>query len=152
VNETHVSVLQIAARQAHQLPLLKGLDSEADQDPAWFPNSSTSAHHFAGNAEQPSWAPDGRRVAFVSLAQGLNVVTERADGSHRRTIAQNATSPAWSPNGNLIAFDRCPRCTTNDMTSSIYTVHADGSGLRRLYTDHPGTDIGFGQLDWQALR
>jgi hypothetical protein len=211
VSETHVSILLIASRQVRQLPLLKGLESESDQDPAWFPHSSqlalairdpngalglftaasdasvpkrlircdcgrsavspngqlilfergqdlwiaysdgTRARRFARNAEQPSWSPGGGQVAFVSLAGGLNVVTARADGSHRRTLAVNATSPAWSPNGQLIAFDRCPKCTSNNMTSSIYTMRTDGSGLRRLYTDHPGTDIGFGQLDWQAL-
>ena len=43
-------------------------------------------------------------------------------------------SPAWSPDGKYIAFS-----STRDGNSEIYTINADGSGLKRL-TYHPGID------------
>ena len=125
---------------------------ERGQD-LWLARSDgSSPRRFAREAEQPSWSPGGGRVAFVSLAHGhRDLVVARADGTARRTIAAEVSSPVWSPNGQLLAFDRCPRCLNNDNTSSIYSVRPDGTGARALFTDHPGTDIGFGQLDWQAL-
>src|SRR5262249_28144504 len=37
--------------------------------------------------------------------------------------------PDWSADGSLIAFTRCP---ANNGSCAVYTVRADGSGLKRL--------------------
>jgi Tol biopolymer transport system component len=58
-----------------------------------------------------------------------------------RTLTEGAqafdTDPAWSPDGSLIAFRR----KFPDGSDGIYTMAANGSGVRRL------TDARFGDYD-----
>jgi len=83
----------------------------------------------------------------------LDLITARADGTHRRKVVSNVRNPVWSPNGKLLAFDRDHGETGNNPTSTIYTIRPDGTHLRRLFTDHPGAgNEGFSNgLDWQPL-
>jgi Tol biopolymer transport system component len=94
-----------------------------------------------GLEQEPSFAPDGKRIAYASDASGmsqiyvLNVetrsvtkVTARPDG---------ADQPAWSPDGTLIAFH-----AGTDEVGDVYTIHADGTGETKVI---PG-DRGFNEL------
>jgi TolB protein len=85
---------------------------------------------------EPSWSPDGRRLAFVdgTAATGRNagegdIAVIDADGSdlHRITGVGTDTQPAWSPDGTRIAFVRFA-----SGSSDIYVIRPDGSGLHRL--------------------
>jgi Tol biopolymer transport system component len=120
----------------------------------WIANSNgTAAHRIVRNAEQPSWSPGQKAIAYISTARNRDLVVAWTNGSHRHTVrAGSLFSPVFSPDGSSIAFADCPRCGTNDSTTNIYTVHRTGHGLHKLYTEHPGSDIGFAGLDWQALR
>jgi Tol biopolymer transport system component len=72
----------------------------------------------------PTWSPDGRRIAFESKRGGnFDIYVMNADGSGQRRLTQSGGDPAWSPDGRRIAF-------VGD--SGIYVMHADGSGLRSL--------------------
>ena len=69
---------------------------------------------FLGRDFDPVWSPDGRRIAFVSVRDGLGGVrTMNADGGDVRSfavapeVADNDLrpgEPAWSPLGDTIAY------------------------------------------------
>lgn len=94
----------------------------------------------------PSWSPDGRRIAFVgSTSVSVHVYTTAViyvmdvDGSHATPLSDNAAlelGPAWSPDGTRIAF-----VSYRDSNAEIYMMDADGSHVTRL-TDNPAVDLG----------
>jgi TolB protein len=64
-----------------------------------------------------------KSALFTSMSDG--------SGETRITHAPSRTfddQPDWSPDGAIIAFTRCGV----DAPCAVYTVHADGSGLKRL--------------------
>lgn len=61
------------------------------------------------------------------------IFTINVDGSGERRVTHAPKGlvddqPDWSPNGSLLVFSRC----VPDGPCAVYTVHADGSRLRRL--------------------
>ena len=50
---------------------------------------------------QPSWSPDGRKIAFVSSARHSDIYVMNADGSGQRNLTRGAgrreSQPVWSP-------------------------------------------------------
>jgi Tol biopolymer transport system component len=83
------------------------------------------------NAYQPTWSPDGRRLAVLLPGEksGIYSVGIR-DGRARPLIRrrQSLEAPAWSPRGNRIAF-ALQRSATN---WDIYSIAGDGTRLRPL--------------------
>jgi TolB protein len=86
----------------------------------------------------PTWAPDGRSIAYTSYARGfptlfVSFIYEGRRDEPTRGNTQNWL-PAWSPDGTKIAFT-----SSRDGNPELYVVNRDGSGLRRL-TNHPSID------------
>lgn len=79
----------------------------------------------------PSWAPDGKRIAYVSFENKKPVVYVQDLTTRRRTPIANYrgsnSAPAWHPDGNRLAV-----ALSRDGYTQIYMVSADGSGVRRL--------------------
>lgn len=92
----------------------------------------------AGILAQPSWSPDGTRIAFQQ--NGLYVVDR--DGTDLTlllsgTAAYPAWSPAAAPDGKQkIAFNR-PGASSNE----IWLVNTDGTGLQNLTATPDRTEI-----------
>ena len=86
----------------------------------------------------PSWAPDGRAIAYTSFRRGfqdifITSLDDRRVESPTRGAGKNWL-PAWSPDGGRIAFT-----SGREGNEEIYVVNRDGSDLRRL-TRHPAID------------
>jgi Tol biopolymer transport system component len=87
----------------------------------------------------PSWSPDGKRIAFVSFRDGSDgeIYVMRADGSEQTRLTNNPASdfyPSWSPDGQYIVFS-----SDRDGKYEIYMMKADGSEQTRL-TNNPAYD------------
>ena len=92
------------------------------------------------NDSQPTWSPDGTRIAFTNSVGGTpEIAVMNADGSNRVNLTNNSEvdmNPAWSPDGTRIAFvsGRDFPGITGDVTRGfeIYMMNADGSNQTRL--------------------
>jgi len=106
-----------------------------------------SAKRFISNA---NWSPDGARLVFeVATARPRarsgegrqsDIAVINADGTGLRRLTRTAaheTHPVWSPDGRRIAFtsDRHAKGGELELLGpafELYTMRADGRGLRRL--------------------
>jgi Tol biopolymer transport system component/polyisoprenoid-binding protein YceI len=82
---------------------------------------------------QPTWSPDGRRIAFSRAEPDQNAPPPSinligADGSHRAELGLGGM-PDWSPDGRRIAF---MSETGVDGTGKISIMRTDGSGVRQF--------------------
>jgi Tol biopolymer transport system component len=80
----------------------------------------------------PSWAPGGTKIVFESGPPDGGIAVVGSHGQDLHVIAAPSGAgtfhdPVWSPDGSRIAFQRCHR-----MACRIWSVHPDGSGLRRI--------------------
>ena len=96
------------------------------------------------NDWDPSWSPDGERIAFMSDRKGdlvnFEIYVMDADGQNEQRLTENRVddgAPVWSPDSKRIAFysDK----DGNFENSEIYVMDADGSNLQNL-TNNPHAD------------
>jgi dipeptidyl aminopeptidase/acylaminoacyl peptidase len=80
---------------------------------------------------QPSWAPDGRKVAVVALGEGIYAVDSQGGAPKQLTSGVADEAPDWSPTGDWIAFHRQIRGTNYD----LFAVDAATGKERRLTHD-----------------
>jgi Tol biopolymer transport system component len=88
--------------------------------------------HQAEDCETPAWSPNGRWIVCSCQLGYWKLVRMRPDGSGERRLLPGypltESSPSWTPDG-LIVLSRGAKTARG---RGIFTVRADGTGLRRL--------------------
>ena len=103
-----------------------------------------------GGGDHPGdYSPDGKRLVYTHFAGCCDLPREEwmarsgvfvvnVNGTGNRKIAPCCASLAsWSPKGNQIVFSRR---AGDDVHSSIWVVHSDGSGLHEVDVEVPAAE------------
>ena len=93
----------------------------------------------------PAWSPDGKQIAFSSNQHGntgslldlqIHIINVNGSGLRRLTKFKAVNlCPSWSPHKTKILFHSNTPLPTKDpwkVTSELYVVNADGTGLKQL--------------------
>jgi len=83
---------------------------------------------FSGFHDAPTWAPDGKKIAFTAQHNGkFDIFTIDLDGSNETKISGvlpgSNRYPVWSPDGSQIIF-----VNSRGAMSNIYRIPANGEG------------------------
>lgn len=97
----------------------------------------------------PSWSPDGRRIAFSRGLRGpswrgLGIWTIGPDGRGLRHVTAAGGDPAYSPDGRWLAF-----VWLRNGNQELYKVRTNGSGLAQLTNTYGITEAA---PAWQRAR
>jgi TolB protein len=86
--------------------------------------------------QSPSWLPDQRILYSGCWLDACGILVMQGDGTSPRQVAAGSaeTNPEASPDGQHVVF-----MSFRDGNWEVYSVHIDGSGLRRL-TNDPAND------------
>ena len=143
------------------------LDRNADFRPDMLtaPAAGGKARLLLRDADSPSFSPDGRRMAYVSVADrngrtcgsdecsinGEIYVRDVSGGRGARLTRSRANDaePVWSPNGQRIAFSS-DRNYPDGQSPEIYSMRTDGSCVTWLTNGSPGSDSPAWRPDPQA--
>ncbi len=76
----------------------------------WIMNADGSKKRFLVKGSQPTWSPDGRRLAYIAPGQpaGAQVFVKWMDTGEETQLTRLERSPSnlhWSPDGHRIAFN-----------------------------------------------
>lgn len=120
---THVAFVTVEERDAKRLHRLAVADADGFNEQTIL----TSPQPLLS----PAWAPDGRRLAYVSFEEGRSQLFVQDISSGERTklasFAGLNSAPSWSPDGRRIAMT-----LSRDGNPEIYLMDVPGGSLTRL--------------------
>src|SRR5215217_8978806 len=114
-------------------------------------NDATNLSNSPAADQEPSWSPDGSKIAFSSNrnAGNFDIYTMYADGSSQKRLTKKAAydlQPAWSPDGKKIAFT-----SSRGGDDEIFVMKARPEGTKNRPKNLTKNDDGDSSPDWQPL-
>jgi Tol biopolymer transport system component len=108
-----------------------------------------TSRRWLAPGRNPTWSPDGRRLAFIDNSNRL--ITMTRDGKRKRRVSragESVVASAWSPKGDTLAF---VAGTPNPHGGSprnlrLETARANGTRLRVLMRSSDSTRISAGPI------
>jgi TolB protein len=90
----------------------------------------------SGNAMAPDYSPDGRRLVFVSWAEGTATLwTIKADGGDRRVLTRHAgrslSLPRFSPDGRSVLYT-VAKPADEQTAARLWRIGIDGTGRTQI--------------------
>lgn len=102
----------------------------------WMKNLKTGETTLLGNGYQPSFSPDGKRIAYVkysSDAKSCSIWIMNLDGSEQIQVTDAkkgyAFYPCWNPAGDKLAFQAYKK---DKKDFDIYFIDVDGNNLTQV--------------------
>ena len=111
-----------------------------------------------GNQFDPTWAPAGGRLAYVSgtLTAGTNIRTVLANGKGDRALtvlhADEQVNPSWSPDAHSIVYEDCVAGNTAGCTLSVMPLGGSAVGISSLRAPFVDTFDGGDGRFWQPIQ
>ena len=100
------------------------------------PGGSAASIGAPAPSTEPSYSPDGSRIAFVTGANQIAVINSNGSGLVQLTTSSTAKqNPAWSPDGTRIAYAANSFDVDGQTDLEIWTISATGGAPTQITTN-----------------